>query len=603
MVNKRIRSSDNLLDSIKTELKKPKAILLKCKAEYQLLQQKDVVNLNAFLQELNEALDILDRRKVILNDADDINLVMADHNELLEFIKKITFDLYKLTNNPSFIDRLMSLHESALYNRIRSRLDKNDSLQFAHIPVGTQQKERELKAAVTASLEGNGTHDEKMQRYFKAVENWNRNQETLKKDHPRYYKMRYASIFKSLGEIQHTIPANTSLIRYFFIGKDLFALVADSHQKHLYALQADDIEKQVAAMAQYAMDVQRTGDILYSLHQQLWAPLVKDIHFKKVIIIPSGILFNLNFDILTPQKIRSFKELATKSLLANHTISYQYSLFLLNQKNTTSFADNFIAFAPGFSDKIKETYRIASRDSLEMDKTYLSLLPQPFALSLADNIRELLGGNAFLNEQSTETSFKANAGNHKIIHIGTHAESNNDHPEFSRLIFAKNTSAKEVDNSLFVGEIYNCDLMSHLTVLTACETGKPGYQDGEGMISLAHAFNYAGSESILTGLWKIDEQASALLMKHFYKNLVAGLPKDEALRQAKLTYLHQAEGRMLAPQYWAGLIIMGDTSPVELKQKASFLPLLLAGSAFLILVAMYFTYKKKNKPSHAGNLK
>jgi CHAT domain-containing protein len=55
--------------------------------------------------------------------------------------------------------------------------------------------------------------------------------------------------------------------------------------------------------------------------------------------------------------------------------------------------------------------------------------------------------------------------------------------------------------------------------LTACESGKPGYEDGEGMISLTHAFNYAGSESIVTGLWKIDEQASALLLDIFYKNL------------------------------------------------------------------------------------
>src|SRR5690606_21468231 len=134
-----------------------------------------------------------------------------------------------------------------------------------------------------------------------------------------------------------------------------------------------------------------------------------------------------------------------------------------------------------------------------------------------------------------------------------------DHPEFSRLIFAKNTANIEEENSLFVDEIYNINLNANLTVLTACETGKPGFQDGEGMISLAHAFNYAGSESILTGLWKIDEQASSLVLSFFYENILKGMAKDEALRQAKLSYLSKAEGRMLAPQYWAGLVIMGDT--------------------------------------------
>ena len=62
-------------------------------------------------------------------------------------------------------------------------------------------------------------------------------------------------------------------------------------------------------------------------------------------------------------------------------------------------------------------------------------------------------------------------------------------------------------------------MSSNLAILTACETGKPTYQAGEGMISLAHAFNYAGSESILTSLWKIDEQSSAVIIESFYKYL------------------------------------------------------------------------------------
>jgi CHAT domain-containing protein len=90
------------------------------------------------------------------------------------------------------------------------------------------------------------------------------------------------------------------------------------------------------------------------------------------------------------------------------------------------------------------------------------------------------------------------------------------------------------------------------------------------MISLAHTFNYAGSESILTGLWKIDEQASSQLLEEFCNNLVNGFPKDEGLRQAKLSYLQNTNGRMLAPQYWAGLVIIGDISTIQLKQKISF---------------------------------
>ena len=121
--------------------------------------------------------------------------------------------------------------------------------------------------------------------------------------------------------------------------------------------------------------------------------------------------------------------------------------------------------------------------------------------------------------------------------------------------------------SLF--DIYTCDLSSDLTVLTACESGKPGYKDGEGMISLAHAFNYAGSESIITGLWKIDEQSSTPLMDFFYDNLLNGMTREEALRNAKIRYLETARGRTLAPQYWAGLVLMGETGTVNIESSNS----------------------------------
>ncbi|MBO9659782.1 MAG: CHAT domain-containing protein, partial [Chitinophagaceae bacterium] len=195
-----------------------------------------------------------------------------------------------------------------------------------------------------------------------------------------------------------------------------------------------------------------------------------------------------------------------------------------------------------------------------------TLLPQPFTLDFVEKAQSMLGGKVYMNNASTAVSFRENAGQHKIIHIGTHAESNNLQPEFSRLIFSKNEAGE--DNSLFLHDLYNCDLRSELAVLTACESGKPGYQDGEGMISLAHAFNYAGSESMVTGLWMIDEKASTLLMESFYDHLLKGMDKDEALRQAKLNYLASAKGRMLAPPYWAGLVLMGDTSPVMVEKKA-----------------------------------
>lgn len=595
IVNKMSKTSENLLDSVRMEIKKPKAILYKNKAAYQLLQRKDVASLQNILSQLDEALALLERRKSIISDEGDINLIMSDHAELLEFVKKLNYDLFKLTSNTQYLDRLISLQESGIYNRIRARLEKNDSLKFANLPAQIRLQEQQLKAAFVTAFQSGGTHNEKLQRYFAATENWNKYQQNLRQQYPHYYNMRYAKIFRNLNDVQKSIPAATTLIRYFFIDKDLFAFVADRKQKQVFQIDSKAVEE-VSTFAANGLSVAKTAELLNSLYRKLWAPLAKNIHHKKIIIIPDGVLYNLSFEILTPLKINSFKELATKSLLANYTISYQYSLFLVQAQTVPSkLSNNFIAFAPGFSDKIKAAYTSSSTDPLQVDKNYFSLLPQPFTIDLAAKIKDAFGGRAFLHDQSTESSFKLNAGNNKIIHIGTHAESNNNHPEYSRLIFAKNMSDQSDDNSLYVDEIYNCDLTSNLTVLTACESGKPGYQDGEGMISLAHAFNYAGSESILTGLWKIDEQASALLLDVFYENLKKGLDKDEALRLAKLSYLGKAEGRMLAPQYWAGLVIMGDTSPIVLPSKSPLSNWIIAGIILLVVVGAIVVWLK-NKP-------
>ncbi len=590
VVNQIILSSDNLLDSIKTELQKPKAILLKAQADYEMLPGKNVANLTAIQQELNEALLLVERHRTIMNDVADIDRLMAEQTDLLAFVKKITFELYKLTGSPAYIQRLMSLQESAVYNRIRARLDKNDSLHFARLPQHVQATERALRAGITASLQTERPHAERMQNYLAAIDKWNSFRDGLRVNYPRYYKMRYASIFKSLQTVERMVPPQTTVVRYFYIGKQLLAFVADKTHRNIYALNAANVQDKISRLFAPGVSETTTLNILHALYQQLWQPFVKDIRYQKLIIVPDGVLYNLNFELLTPKEINTYAELATQSLLAKHTIAYNYSLFLLDQKNETEIHSNFVGFAPGFSDHTKDAYRAAAKDSLEVDKSYLTLLPQPFTRRLALKIQELLGGSVFLDDQSTESTFKRTAGDHKVIHIGTHAEANNDHPQYSRLIFAKEAIAATGDNSLFIDEIYSCNLSSNLTVLTACETGRPGYEDGEGMISLAHAFNYAGSESILTGLWKIDEQASAILLNKFYENLLNGMAKDEALRQAKLTYLKEADGRMLAPQYWAGLVIMGDTAPIVFDRHVS--PWIIVIVAIVILLFAWIFYRR-----------
>ncbi len=597
IVNEKIKSGASALDSVRMELYKPAAILMIEKAGYQLQQKKDTVYLAQVLAQLHTALQVLEKRKFLIDDEESINILIADNKELIDFSKKIALELYQLTNNDKYLDDAVNLHESGLYNRIRARLDKQKAVEFSNLPAAVYEEEKKLKAAIPTSLEGKRGNGVLMDAYVAATTKWEQHLDRIKAEYPSYYKMRYETIFKSLPQLQASLPGATTVVRYFFIDSSLHALVLDKSSKKIIDLDATGINERINGLLLPSVDNEKNNTaVFYQLYESLWNPLAKDIRTKNIIVIPDGILYNVSFDLLTPAPVNSYGQLATGSLLASHSITYHYSLFMAGVAEAKEPKNNYVAFAPGFSDENKTAYRQSVKDSGRLDRQYMSLLPQPYTKDLVEKIHGKLGGDVFLGKGSTQNSFKQNAGGNKIVHIGTHAEFNNEKPELSRLIFSKNPDSSGDNNSLFLYDIYNCNINTGLAILTACESGKPGYEDGEGMVSLAHAFNYAGSKSILTSLWPVDEQSASFITEKFIENLAAKIPAGEALQQAKLAYLQQAEGRMKSPVYWGGLVLMGDAAgtltlePHNTYEKWLWLTAILAGFATVALVV-----KRKNK--------
>ncbi len=576
-------------DSKQIEFNKPQLILLKSKAIYELQPDKSVEFLKSLLQELNKATLILEERKTTVFKSEDINVLLSDYQSISAFSEKLTLDLYTKTKDTKYLDKLIALHESSIYNRIRSRLNLRNSIAFKDIPDGVLKRESAIKQTISSSL----NDSEDIEQFLNADNEWKHFLDSLKTQHPKYYKMRYGTIEEPLDQLQKRIPDKTTLVRYLYIDDILHAFIVTKTEKKLFKLKSLHLEANILQLNEPDFNVEKISPVLVALYNQLWKPFERMVTTEHVIIIPDRQLFNLSFEMLTPKKINRFSELATNSLLSKHIISYNYSLLLIDKgRQTVGYEDNFVAFVPEFNDKMKSDYEISIKDSLALDKAYLTLLPQPFTLHLAQESTRFFNGSSFLNKNSTEHVFKNEAKDHKIIHIGTHAESNNISPELSRLVFAKSSDSTNTDdNYLYTYEIYNTNLSSNLAILTACETGKPTYQAGEGMISLAHAFNYAGSESILTSLWKIDEQSSAKIIDRFYKYISKGWAKDKALQQAKLDYLTTAEGRTAHPQYWAGLVLIGDASPIALQTSSTWMYWLLAGLTVLILVI--FLSKRK----------
>jgi MYXO-CTERM domain-containing protein len=93
-----------------------------------------------------------------------------------------------------------------------------------------------------------------------------------------------------------------------------------------------------------------------------------------------------------------------------------------------------------------------------------------------------------------------------------------------------------------------------LVVLSACQTHLGELSRGDELVGLERAFIRAGSPSLLTTLWRVDDAATAELMERFYTHLRAGSPKAEALRLAQT----ETCAKHPEPYYWAGFVLVGD---------------------------------------------
>ena len=99
--------------------------------------------------------------------------------------------------------------------------------------------------------------------------------------------------------------------------------------------------------------------------------------------------------------------------------------------------------------------------------------------------------------------------------------------------------------------------------MTYRETGIGKYYQGEGMYSMARAFAYSGNPSLISSLWKINDNTTYKLISNLYGSLTAGKPIDESLQTAKKQYIQQADYITAHPSNWAALVAFGNMQPIS----------------------------------------
>jgi CHAT domain-containing protein len=178
-----------------------------------------------------------------------------------------------------------------------------------------------------------------------------------------------------------------------------------------------------------------------------------------------------------------------------------------------------------------------------------------------NKISKTVNTKVFNGSEASEANFRTIIKDFNILHLAMHAFINDSVPSFSWLAFDQDTSTNlESDGRLNIIDIYNLNINASLTVLSACNTGGGQLKKGEGIMSLARGFFYAGCPSVIMSLWEVEDQSGSQIMSSFYKYLKKGKTKDEALRLAKLEYLDRSNSRRAHPHYWLGYISLGNNS-------------------------------------------
>ena len=313
----------------------------------------------------------------------------------------------------------------------------------------------------------------------------------------------------------------------------------------------------------------------------------------RLIIVPAGPLANIPFESMLKEKPVDATEFKTHKYLGTaHIISYNYSATLLqemrNRKHNEK-REKFLGFAPSFGTDAASTIR----------GQRFALAPLSFNTSEVENVRNMIGtGTVMIGQEATEENFRKLGSNYQIVHFATHGMANDRDPDFSMLAFTE--VPDEIENEfVYVGDLYNMKLNADLVVLSACETGLGEMRKGEGVISLARGFSFAGAKSIFTTLWSVNDQATSRIVESFYKYLKEGKDKDEALFLAKKEFIEEGNNLTAHPFLWAPYIFIGDSSPIVLGGGIPWIYIGIGMGALGLLGIAFMMMKKGGKPKEA----
>lgn len=194
------------------------------------------------------------------------------------------------------------------------------------------------------------------------------------------------------------------------------------------------------------------------------------------------------------------------------------------------------------------------------------LPPLPGALAELGQMRAALGGdNSVLvtGADASEAAVKAmDLSRFSVLAFATHGLIANqvDGLEEPALVLTPPAAARDGEDGLLtVSEIAALRLNADWVILSACNTASGATQSAPSYTGLAHAFIYAGAQSLLLSHWQVRDDAASRLSVETVRGTASGMDRAEALRRAMLSLIADRKVSGGAhPAVWAPFILIGQ---------------------------------------------
>jgi CHAT domain-containing protein len=551
-----------------------------------------------------------------------LKLAMQDENsrvyatsQVLEIYKEAIYVgklLYDLTDDINYLEKSFEFAESSKSFALFSEIKDMEAIEFSDLPSEVKAREDRLVGQIQY-YEGM-LYQEQLEeipdsnkisiykdQLFHLNDDYDDLMNGIEENNSKYYNLKYNPKFVTLQEVQDQLPFKEALIEYVLTDSILITYVIDRKGINVFS-QEIGLEFSDECMEYYELlraqnfsngvhrDYRRFIELGRKFFQILVEPSLQYTDRKIITIVPDGAITYLPFEgFLTEEADNEYINYMTLPyVIRDFSIGYSHSSTLKFSKRlkTKSPERKVLAFAPKYRDL--GTYADLGTQYRQPVENNEILLPLRGIIKEVQSINETVPSRIFLNEKATEANFKKFASDYNVLHLAMHTIMRDDEPLLSHLAFTNVVEEDTVeDNKLYAYEIYNMKLNAQMAVLSSCSSGFGKMQKGEGMMSLARGFTYAGCPSIIMTLWQVSDQSSSELMTSFYKFLKKGKSKQESMRLAKLKYLESADDLTSNPYFWSGFVVVGDGNPIYRKSGLAYWMVIVTVFVGLLLFVQY----------------